>query len=101
VIKIFNKENKMTTQMPGGWTDWSFTITPEAKKVFDEALKGFVGVAYTPLAFATQVVAGMNYCFLCKGKVVYPDAPDLAAKVYIYQPLSGAPHLSEIKKVTP
>ena len=91
----------MTEQMPGGWSNWNFELTPDAKKVFEKALQGFVGVAYTPLAFATQVVAGENYCFLCKGKVVYPDAPEFPAKVYIYQPLKGDPHITEIKKIKP
>ena len=91
----------MAEQLAGGWSEWSFTITPDAAKVFEEALKGFSGVDYTPLAFATQVVSGMNYCFLCKGKVVYPDAPEFPAKVYIYQPLKGAPHITEIKKINP
>jgi hypothetical protein len=87
--------------MPGGWTAFNFNISAEARKVFDEALKGFVGVGYTPLAFATQVVAGTNYCFLCKGVVVYPGAPEFAAKVYIYKPLEGKPHISEIVRINP
>jgi hypothetical protein len=87
--------------MPGGWTGWSFAITPEAKKVFEDALKGFVGVGYTPLAFATQVVAGTNYCFLCQGKVVYPGASDIAVKLYIFKPLKGDPHISHIERILP
>jgi hypothetical protein len=102
IKQIKNKEEiVMAEMMPGGWTAFSFTITQEAKKVFDQALKGLVGVSYTPLAFATQVVAGTNYCFLCQGKVVYPGAPELAAKVYIYVPLQGEPHLSQIIQITP
>jgi hypothetical protein len=91
----------MSTIAPGAWTDWSFEITGDAKKVFDAALKNFTGVGYTPLAFATQLVAGTNYCFLCKGKVVYPNSPDLVAKVYIYQPLKGDPHITEILRIYP
>ncbi|CCI09267.1 hypothetical protein [Microcystis aeruginosa] len=85
----------------GEWTAFSFSITESAKNVFDAALKGFVGVGYTPLAFATQVVAGMNYCFLCKGKVVYPNAPDLVVLVYIYKPPQGAPHITKISQINP
>lgn len=91
----------MSEMMPGGWTDFSFTITPNAKEIFDFALKGLVGVKYTPLAFATQVVAGTNYCFLSQGKVVYPGAPDLAAKLYICKPLQGDPYIMRIDPVTP
>jgi len=85
-----------TTTMPGGWTKFSFTLTDKAKKVFLQALKGFVGVDYTPLAFATQVVAGTNWCFLAKGLVVYPGGPELAALIYIYEPLDGTPHITQI-----
>jgi len=91
----------MAEQMPGGWSAWSFDITREAQKVFDEALAGLVGVDYSPLAFATQVVAGTNYCFLCKAKGVYPGAEAYPALVYIYQPLSGAPHITSITEVKP
>jgi len=89
------------TNIPGGWTDWSFTLSKEAETVFEKAMKGFVGVHYTPLAFATQVVAGTNYSFLSKGKPVYPNAADIAVKIYIYQPLSGDPHLKTIEEIKP
>ena len=45
----------------GGWTPFSSNITKEASEVFDAAFKGFVGVSYSPVAFATQVVNGVNY----------------------------------------
>jgi len=91
----------MSSPVPGGWSDWNFAISKEAQNVFDTALKGHVGVQYTPLAFATQVVAGTNYCFLCKAKVVYPNAPDQVKKLYIFQPLDGPPHITEIIDVKP
>lgn len=91
----------MSEMMPGGWTGLNFTITPDAKEIFDSALKGFAGVGYTPLAFATQVVSGKNYCFLCQGKVVYPGASDIAAKLYIYKPPQGNPHITRIDPITP
>ena len=91
----------MSDTILGGWSAWSFDISKEAQTVFAGALKGFVGVNYTPLAFATQVVAGMNYCFICKGKVVYPGAPNTAVKLYIYQPLEGNPHIVQILQITP
>ena len=50
----------------GGWTKFSI-LTDEAKKVFHDVKKP-LGVIYTPFAFATQVVAGINYCFLCTGQ---------------------------------
>lgn len=90
----------MSNMVAGGWTDFDFNITPEAKEVFDSAVK-LMGVGYTPLAFATQVVSGKNYCFLTKGKVVYPDAPDFVALIYIYVPLQGPAHITRMKRIEP
>lgn len=93
--------HEATSMMAGAWSAWSFTVTPEAQHVFKEALKGFAGVHYTPLAFAKQVVAGTNYAFLCKGKAVYPNAPETTNIVYIYQPLKGDPHITHITQIHP
>ena len=85
--------------MPGGWGGFSFTITPEAKSVFDQALKGLLGVQYTPLAFAIQVVNGLNYCFLCEAKVMSLEQNEFAALVYIYAPPGGDPHVTGITQI--
>ncbi|SEQ59258.1 hypothetical protein SAMN04488038_10887 [Solimonas aquatica] len=89
------------SQVPGGWTPFSFEVTPEASAVFAQALKGFTGVSYTPLAVATQVVAGLNYSFLAKGTVVIPAQTQLAAVIHIYKPLQGDPVLRQIDEVPP
>jgi hypothetical protein len=83
--------------MPGGWTPYSCVISPEAKKVFDTALKGLTGVGYTPVAAATQVVAGINYSFFCNANGVYPNAPNEAAMVLIYAPPNKPPQIISIK----
>ncbi|WP_421207133.1 hypothetical protein [Aeromonas enteropelogenes] len=46
----------------GGWTAYH-KLTAEDQAVFDQALKGFVGVQYVPFEVSTQVVAGTNYRF--------------------------------------
>ena len=98
-----NKEKNMSESnvIAGGWTSYSCDISPEAKKVFDTALKGLTGVKYTPVAVATQVVSGVNYCFFCNAKVVYPNAPNKAAMVLVYAPpdKDKAPHLISITPV--
>lgn len=87
----------MSPAQPGSWTDFNFNISHDARKAFDAAMHGLVGVGYKPLAVATQVVAGTNYCFLCEATPVYPGATSYAAKVYIYQPLHGQhPHITQI-----
>jgi hypothetical protein len=91
----------MTEAMVGGWSIFSSEITKEAKDVFETALKGLVGVDYSPVAFATQVVSGTNYSFFCNAKAVYPDAPNQGAIVDIYKPLDGQAHLREIRTIKP
>lgn len=95
------KGNIMTTDLAGGWSPFDYEITGAARAVFKEALEGFTGVTYTPSAFATQVVAGTNYCFLCTGAVVVPGSPQFPALLYIFKPLSGKAHISEITRIKP
>ena len=86
----------------GGYSSWNFTISPEAAAILKAAVH-VVGVNYTPIAFATQVVAGTNYVFLSKALVVAPNAPQRAVKIYIFQPLpgQGKPHVTQILDVSP
>ncbi|NJL29789.1 MAG: hypothetical protein HC897_18805 [Thermoanaerobaculia bacterium] len=85
----------------GAWSLWNFTLSSEAKSVFAKTAGKLMGVDYTALAFATQVVAGLNYCFLCEAKVVAPGQPQFAALIYVYAPPSGEPHITEIRRINP
>ncbi len=87
------------TTMPGGWSDYTCDISLEAKGAFKIALESLRGVDYTPVAFAQQVVAGMNYSFFCNSKVVYPGAPNEAAIINIYQPLKGRAVITGIQSI--
>ena len=49
---------------------------------------------------ASQVVAGMNYCLLCRLTVVYPDAQPTYALVYVYQNIEGACELARVEDIT-
>lgn len=75
----------------GGWSAYH-KLTPQDQKVFDEAMKGFVGVKYTPISVSTQVVAGMNYRFKCEASMPPSDVV-WEAIVEIFQPLNGNPHV--------
>ncbi len=81
----------------GGWTAYH-ALTAEDKKVFEEALAGFVGVTYTPQAVSTQIVAGTNYRFKCIASMP-PSNVIWEAVVEIYAPLEGKPHITNITKV--
>jgi hypothetical protein len=91
------------TEQAGGWTGWNFEIPAKDKTVFAEAVAGLKGVKYTPLAVATQVVAGINYAFLSEGVVVHPNAKTNVFVIRIYAPLPGhgEPHVTGITPVEP
>ena len=76
-----------TTTTLGGWSAYH-KLTPEDRKVFDEAMKGFVGVKYDPQSVSTQVVAGVNYRFKCLASMPPSDVV-WEAIVEIFQPLNG------------
>ena len=56
-------------------------ITEEIRTLFDHAMKGLVGVGYTPIAVLGR--QGNTYCILCKAMVVYPNAKPYNALIYI------------------
>jgi hypothetical protein len=88
----------MSEQLVGAWTPFG-PVTPEEQVAFNTATEGLVGVGYVPEAVSTQVVAGMNYRFLCKATPAYPDAQPYPAMVSIYQPPNGQPHVTSITKL--
>ncbi|AVS61071.1 hypothetical protein C8241_04505 [Paracidovorax avenae] len=84
----------------GAWTPFNFDLTADAKQVLEEATP--LGVKYTPLAFATQVVAGTNYSYLSKAEtVVVPEAALRVVVIRVHKPLSGKPYVTSIVEVNP
>jgi hypothetical protein len=92
---------KTMSQIIGGWGEFNYDVSAEAKAVLTEALGGLVGVKYVPLAVATQVVAGTNYCFLCTGTSTSLPSPSFPALLYVYKPLSGEAHLTALNPIRP
>ena len=85
--------------MAGGWSVSEDTgLTEDQRNLFEKALEGLVGVNYEPTAYlGSQVVAGLNHCFLCKATVVYPGAQPTYKLVYIYENLDGNAEVKDIK----
>lgn len=87
--------------MAGGWsvTD-DAAVTKEASAALSSALEGFAGSAIEPVALlGTQVVAGINYCLLCRVTPVMPNAVSRYAFVYIYQHLDGSAEILDIQDI--
>ena len=82
------------TPKSGGWQVngdiTGTTLTEEQLKVFQKATAELDGVDYEPVAvIGQQVVAGMNYAYLCKATVVAPDAKPTWDVVVVYADLEG------------
>lgn len=84
----------------GGWTPFS-ELKEEDRKVFKEALKGLVGVEYTPESVSKQLVNGTNYRFFCYGNPLTAEPGKFPAIVKIYAPLPGGGEslLTKIERV--
>ncbi len=91
----------ISEQIAGGWTvAEDFALSDGSKARFHNAFKELVGVNYEPIALlGTQVVAGMNYCYLAKSTVVVPDAPSTYVFVYMYEDLEGGVQILNITDV--
>ncbi|REC41023.1 MULTISPECIES: hypothetical protein [Chryseobacterium] len=81
----------------GGWTAYH-ALTPQDQKIFDEAMKGYVGVHYVPYEVATQLVNGTNYRYKCKASLI-TGSPVWEAIVGIYCPIEGKPHVDSIIRI--
>lgn len=90
----------MTTaqkSLVGGWTAYH-ALTAEDQKVFDEAMRGFVGVKYSPEMVSTQIVNGTNYRFRCNASMP-PSDVIWEAIVEVYCPIEGVPHVVSITRI--
>lgn len=93
-----------TNMISGGWAlpdgDMSIEKNPEAKAAIEKALGVITGADYEPLALlGTQVVAGTNYCILCRVTYVVPDAQPGMQLVYVYEDLSGNAEITGMKEL--
>lgn len=89
--------NTLQDSLVGGWTQYQ-PLTPQDQKVFDEAMRGFVGVKYSPKEVSTQVVNGTNYRFRCDASMP-PSEVIWEAIVEIYSPINGQPHVVSITRI--
>lgn len=70
----------------------------QAKAAFAKATEGLTGCGYEPIALiGSQVVAGTNYCVLCKATPVAPDAESSYVLLYIYADLDGNAEITDLK----
>ncbi len=89
----------MCDQTRGDWTEPCFALSAEAKRVFETATAGFQSVKYTPCAFASQVLAGTRYSFLCGAESLADREATYVVKMRIFQPLCGQDAPIQVKPI--
>lgn len=98
-VDVFTED--IPDMVVGGWTaSEDIKMTDTAKNAFEKAVSGLPGVNYEPVAcLGTQVVAGINYCILCKATPVTLKATTYYTLVYVYENLEGNAEIASIKNI--
>ena len=93
-----NLEAGKTDEMLMGGFSEQRPLAAEDSAVFTEATKDYAYLGLKPLSVSTQVVAGMNYLFVCEMKAF--GGPAVQTNVKIFKPLPGrgAPELIVVEK---
>lgn len=89
IVMVLSRYNEEPTC--GGYSDYR-TLSAEDKELFSSTYDG--KVALTPIMVSTQIVAGVNYSFICE------DSKKNTYEVNIFQPLpnEGEPSVSSCVK---
>jgi len=100
VLDIEDLGSEENVPVAGGWTPAEDgTITEELQEIFNKATEGLVGTEYKPVELLeTQVVAGMNYKFLCEASNVVLDADTRYVFVTVYQDPQGNCSILEVEE---
>lgn len=77
-----------TNNIKGGWSSFS-PVTKEDEKIFSKAINGLLGFKYTPELVSYQIVAGKNYCFICKAVSTTNPSKEYYVSVTFYVNLDG------------
>ncbi len=95
--------SSQSSPIPGGWSEFTCAISAEAKQAFAEATRDLVGVRYSPFAVSQQVVAGMNYKFLCNGTpaTLHPVSGLYALHVFKPPTTDHTPHPAKVTAIVP
>lgn len=100
VLPIWVEDSTQGNAWCGGWSDYR-NLQQEDQELFNKVIGGFVGVDYKPLKVATQIVAGLNYCFLCEATSVTNPPKNYHVQITIFAPLpgKGEPYVTNIVRL--
>ena len=86
---------KTDEMLMGGYSEQR-PLTPEDSAVFAAATKDYAYLQLKPLSVSTQVVAGMNYLFLCTMSGFNRPPAETMVKIFKPLPGRGEPELIEL-----
>lgn len=93
-----NLETGKTDEMLMGGFSEQRPLTAEDSAVFTAATKDYAYLGLKPLSVSTQVVAGMNYLFVCEMKAFGGPATQTNVKIFKPLPGRGEPELIVVEK---
>ena len=95
--QIFNFSPKQA--VVGGYSE-PRKLSDEERALFDSVAAEIAGVKYEPINVATQIVAGTNYRFLCKGKETERRGKKFYAVIVVHKllPNAGEPRVMSIER---
>lgn len=99
LIALFTFTACAESPLVGGWTtEIDETISQEAFDALHKATADLLGCTYKPVAcLSSQLVAGRNYCVLCRCTAATLNAVSYYALVYIYADLEGNADITDIR----
>ncbi|MBW6410555.1 hypothetical protein [Clostridium weizhouense] len=80
------------------WNNHKY-VRKHDKEVLNEALKGYVGTTFTPIAVKSQVSNGTNYIFICGAVTIKPKNKIDFVEVHVNVPKTGEAQLTRIEKI--
>lgn len=93
-----NLETGKTDEMLMGGFSEQRPLTAEDSAVFIAATKDYAYLGLKPLSVSTQVVAGMNYLFVCEMKAFGGPATQTNVKIFKPLPGRGEPEMIVVEK---
>ncbi|PWJ33973.1 flavodoxin [Fibrobacter succinogenes] len=93
-----NLETGKTEEMLMGGFSEQRSLTAEDSAVFAAATKDYAYLGLKPLSVSSQVVAGMNYLFVCEMKAFGGPATQTNVKIFKPLPGRGEPEMIVVEK---
>ena len=93
-----NLETGKTEEMLVGGFSEQRPLTAEDSAVFAAATKDYAYLGLKPLSVSSQVVAGMNYLFVCEMKAFSGPATQTNVKIFKPLPGRGEPEMIVVEK---